>query len=133
MNNPFCKRSTLDRAIADHRKKVSAINREHERELSETKKEVSELVNKLTQVTMTPNGDRSRFRLCIDIDERLVRDSLAWGNDNHVIDYYAEMISDQIKRELRSMNLVRYREEAFCRGYGGVDFKEAPFYSREMR
>lgn len=126
MQFPLIKKSTLNSAIARHNKVTAELRKEHQRELDVVKKDVSELVQKLTTVTITPDHDCSRYRLCVDIDPRMVRGCLSWGNDSAWLDHFAGSIAHKIKQQLMSANMVRHRDEFFKRGYGSVNFNEPP-------
>lgn len=83
------------------------------RELSETVDEVRKFLDEINAVKLRgewqPYGLKGeRYRLVLDIDERMVHQAFQWGNDRHIIDMLGQQLGRQASREIALMNMKRY-------------------------
>ena len=58
------------------------------------------------------------YRICLDMDEFTIRDALIFGNDERFLGYFAERVGMMAERELKTINMQRFREPPFQRPEG---------------
>jgi hypothetical protein len=66
---------------------------------------------------MRDRRDGSRFRLCIDFSEHVIRDGLIHGNDRETIRYLGHAIGTRAAHEIRTINFARYQGEPRDMGF----------------
>jgi len=115
--NPFCMKKTLLEIKENHRQAADSIKRDHIKTLNDTRKDVKELVQKLTHVALSPSERGDKFRICIDLSADMVYGSLSHGDDKEWIEYYAGYIASMVERELSGINAKRHNPDLFRRGY----------------
>jgi len=116
-SNPFCMKKTLLEKEEIHRQQIDSIKHNHIKTLQETRRDVKELVQKLTTVKLSPSEIGDKFRICIDLSADMVYGSLSHGDDKEWIEYYAGYIASMVERELSGINAKRHDPDLFRRGY----------------
>lgn len=106
----------------DWNKRVSDAKHQSSAELDELKRTLSEVVPKLVRISLDKSPSPERFRLVVDLDPYMIRNSFQWGNDDKAIQYFAEYVGHHVYRELRTHNLQRFTPEGRFGSvkYGGL-------------
>lgn len=90
----------------------TSIRSEVNKEVLELRKIMADVVPKLVRVSMMPDAiTPDRFRLILDLDPFLVRESFMWGNDQKALAYFCEYVGHHVLREMKTMNMHRFSSE----------------------
>lgn len=118
---PLVRRSTMEWLLRSELKLADNVNTElaarHTLELSRIRKmyqdtideinaEFRPIIEKMAKIEIEPS--RETFELRVRFDPIYFRQALVQGNSQNFLRYYADMLSHQIERELRTVNLQRF-------------------------
>lgn len=83
------------------------------RDLDETRDKVRAFLDQIDAIKLrgewqSYGSSGERYRLVLDINERMVHEAFQWGNDSYIIDMLGQQLGRQASREIALMNMKRY-------------------------
>lgn len=96
-----------------YQKRRQELESAHATELAQLKRGLESVVPKLVNLSIHRDsiGPETRYRLMIDLDPFTIREAFEFGNDDSMIRYFSEYIGHMAYRELKTMNMQRFREQ----------------------
>ena len=83
-------------------KRICQLKQEYKQNEFDLKKDLREVVGKLTKISLTHLDERDRWRVITELDPRMITVALERGNDEVMINYIAEEVAYKVKQVLKS-------------------------------
>lgn len=99
----------IEKLKQQHKVELEKKSSEYHLEIEKAKEDLQRILPKMINIDWDYlDSPFQSYRLIVEFHERMIRESLEWGNDQRFLDYMAEDIGRRAIYELKSMNFMRY-------------------------